>query len=191
MPEKVKLTNMTYGPFATVIVGANVNGKPNYTTVGAYGVVCEKPILYVSLKNTHYSTKGVKETGFFSVNVPNVNEVKKVDLCGIISGNENDKSKVFTSFYDENGNAPMIKECPVNYLCKVIKEIPIEDFTMFLGEVVCTYGSNNCVIDGKLDSEKVKPIMMMFPSYFGIDKKIGGIFQAGRELEKECKNKEI
>ena len=187
MSEKIKVNNITYGPFATVIVGANVEDKPNYTTIGAYGVVCEKPILYVSLKNTHYSTKGVKETGFFSVNIPNINEVEKTDLCGIISGNENDKSKIFTSFYDDNGNAPMIKECSVNYLCKVIKEIPVEDFTMFLGELVSTYASDDCITDGKLDSEKVKPINMMYPSYFGMGKKIGDIFQAGRELEKEYK----
>jgi hypothetical protein len=54
--EKIK--NYPVGPFPTVLAGADVNGKPNYATAGACGVVCMEPILYVSLKITHYTTRG-------------------------------------------------------------------------------------------------------------------------------------
>jgi hypothetical protein len=45
-----KIKNKTYpiGPFPTVPAGADVNGKPNYATVGACGVVCLEPVLYIS-----------------------------------------------------------------------------------------------------------------------------------------------
>jgi hypothetical protein len=40
---KKKIANIPFGPFITVLAGAMVNGKPNYATLGAYGVVSEKP----------------------------------------------------------------------------------------------------------------------------------------------------
>ncbi len=38
---KIKLQNRPVGPFPTVLAGADVNRKPNYTTIGACGVVCQ------------------------------------------------------------------------------------------------------------------------------------------------------
>ena len=61
--KKIKLQNRPFGPFPTVIVGADVNGKPNYATLGAYGIVSMKPVLYISLKSTHYTTLGVRQNG--------------------------------------------------------------------------------------------------------------------------------
>lgn len=93
--KKIKITNVPFGPFITVLAGAMVNGKPNYATLGAYGVVSEKPVLYISLKNSHYTTSGVVENGFFSVNIPSSEAVEKTDFCGCVSGNVEDKSAVF------------------------------------------------------------------------------------------------
>lgn len=175
---KKKIANIPFGPYITVLAGATVNGKPNYATVGAYGVVSEKSVLYISLKNTHYTTAGVVESGYFSVNIPSSENIEKTDSCGTVSGNKVDKSKIFESFYDEKGNAPMIKECPVNYLCKVIQTIPMFDFTMFLGEIVATYADEECLENGKPDALKVKPTIMMTSGYFDLNNKVGSIFQS-------------
>lgn len=174
---KTKIANIPYGPYITALAGATVNGKPNYATVGAYGVVSQNPVLYISLKNSHYTTAGVKESGFFSVNIPSADVVEKADYCGTASGNKVDKSQIFESFYDEAGNAPLIVECPVNYLCKVIQTIPIFDFTMFLGEIVAAYANENCLENGRPNALKVKPIVMMDTGYFGLQDRIGSIFQ--------------
>ena len=68
--KKIKLENQPVGPFPAMIVGAMVNEKPTYTTVGAGGCACLDPVLCVSLKNTHYITEGIVNTGYFSVNIP-------------------------------------------------------------------------------------------------------------------------
>lgn len=159
------------------LAGATVDGRPNYATVGAYGVVSQKPVLYISLKNSHYTTTGVVENGFFSVNIPSSDDIERTDYCGTVSGNQADKSQVFESFYDEAGNAPLIKECPVNYLCKVIQTIPIFDFTMFLGEIVAAYTNEDCLENGRPDALKVRPTVMMDAGYFGLYDKVGSIFQ--------------
>jgi flavin reductase (DIM6/NTAB) family NADH-FMN oxidoreductase RutF len=176
--NKKKIANIPFGPYITVLAGALVNGKPNYATIGAYGVVCQKPILYISLKNSHYTTKGVLENGFFSVNIPSSESIEKTDYCGSVSGNKIDKSNVFESFFDDAGNAPMIRECPMNYLCKVIQTIPISDFTMFIGEIVATYANEECLENGKPDALKVKPTILMHTGYFNIKDKVGSVFKA-------------
>ena len=175
---KTKIANIPYGPYVAVLAGACVNEKPNYAAIGAYGVVSQKPVLYISLKNSHYTTAGVIENGFFSVNIPSSDEIEKTDYCGTVTGNQVDKSNVFQSFYDESGNAPMIKECPVNYLCKVIQTIPIFDFTMFLGEIVAAYADESCLKNKRPDAAKVKPTILMDSGYFDINNRVGSIFKA-------------
>ncbi|HWR06938.1 flavin reductase family protein [Sporomusa sp.] len=183
--EKIKLPNRPIGPFPTVLAGVEVNGRPNYVTIGACGVVSLDAVLYISLKSTHYSIKGVKETGFFSVNIPSAETVRKTDYCGVVSGKNIDKSNLFTSFYDDLGRAPMIKECPMNMLCKVINQVPMFGFEMFFGEIVAVYGNEQCLTDGKLDPLKVNPIIMMGSAYFNLGHEVGQIFKEGREFKKE------
>lgn len=175
---KKKIANIPFGPYIAVLAGATVNGKPNYATIGAYGVVSQKPVLYISLKNSHYTTKGVVENGFFSVNIPSSEAIEKTDYCGTVSGNKVDKSIIFESFYDEAGRAPMIKECPVNYLCKVIQAIPIYDFTMFLGEIVAAYANEDCLENGKPNALQVKPTILMDTGYYDVNQRVGSIFKA-------------
>ena len=182
--KKIKVQNISFGPFPTVIVGAEVEGTPNYATVGAYGIVSLKPILYVSLKSTHHTTVGVKKNGYFSINIPSSDLVKETDYCGIVSGKTVNKSEVFTSFYDELGNAPMAKECSMNYLCKVIKTIPMFDFEMFLGEIVAVYVNEDCLTEQKPDPIKINPIIMMNTSYCDLGKEVGNLFKSGLDLKK-------
>jgi len=175
--KKTKIASIPYGPYITVLAGASVQGKPNYAAIGAYGVVSQKPVLYISLKNTHCTTAGVIENGYFSVNIPSSENIEKTDYCGTVTGFKTDKSCVFESFYDEAGNAPMINECPVNYLCKVIQTIPIFDFTMFIGEIVAVYANEDCLENGRPDAVKVKPTLLMDTGYFDIKSKIGSVYK--------------
>ena len=177
--KKIKIQNQPFGPFPTMIIGADVNGKPNYVTVGACGVVSLKPVLYVSLKSTHYTTPGVKENGYFSVNIPPVSMVEQTDYCGMVSGKTVEKSSLFTPFYDELGGAPMIKECSMNFLCKVIQVIPLFGFEMFLGEIVAVYVNEDCITDGKPNPLKLNPIIMMGASYYSLDEVVGNLFRTG------------
>ncbi|OPY55811.1 MAG: Flavoredoxin [Pelotomaculum sp. PtaU1.Bin035] len=183
--EKVKIKNYPMvSPAPTVLVGADVNGKPNYATVGAFGVVCLEPVFYISLKSTHYTTIGVKENGYFSINVPSADMVQITDYCGIISGKITDKSVVFTPFYDELEKAPMISECPLNFLCKIIQNVPICGFEVFFGEIVSTYLNKQCLTDDKPDPLKINPMIMMGTSYFDLGQAVGNVFKEGLEYMK-------
>ena len=180
--NKIKFENRPVGPFPAMIVGAMVNDKPTYTTVGAGGCACLDPVLCVSLKNTHYITDGIIKTGYFSVNIPSTALLKEMDYCGIASGRDIDKSKLFTSFYDNASNAPMIEECPLSFLCKVESSKEIRGFTMFFGEIVTAYANEDCLTDGQPDPIKIDPIIMMGFSYCNLDKIIGQPFTEGKTL---------
>jgi len=164
-------------PTPIVLVGAEADGKANYTTVGAFGVACQAPIFYISLKHTHYTTKGVIETGYFSVNLPNEKILPRTDYCGRVSGHDADKSAIFESFYDEAGKAPMIMESPMNYLCKVIQQTCVRDFDVFFGEIIKTFVNENCLTDGNPDPLKIAPVLGMGATYYNLGQPIGDVFR--------------
>jgi len=183
--QKVKIENRPVGPFPAMIVGAMVNEKPTYTTVGAGGCACLDPVLCVSLKNTHYITQGIAESGYFSVNIPSSSLVKEMDFCGIVSGKDVDKSELFAPFYDDAGQAPMIKECPLCFLCKVCDSKEIRGFTMFFGEIVAAYANEDCLTNSQPDPIKIDPIIMMGFSYCNLESVIGQPFAEGKKLRKD------
>jgi len=180
--NKIKLQNQAVGPFPAMIAGAMVNGKPTYTTVGAGGCACLEPVLCVSLKDTHYITQGIVQSGYFSVNIPSPALVKELDYCGIISGKDVDKSNVFTSFFDESGEAPMIEECSLNFLCKVCDSKQIRGFTMFYGDIVTAFAGEECMSDGRPDPIKIDPVIMIGFSYCSLGKVVGQPFSEGKKL---------
>jgi flavin reductase (DIM6/NTAB) family NADH-FMN oxidoreductase RutF len=162
-----------------MLVGSESEGRASFATVGACGVVCLEPILHVSLKRTHRTTAGVRETGFFTVNLPSSDMVAITDFCGTVSGHDLDKSDLFTTFMDPRGRAPMIQECPLNVLCRVIRTVDIFDFEMFLGEIVATYASSRVLTDGRPDPRKVDPLILAGDGYWALGERAGTIFKAG------------
>lgn len=180
--KKIRLDNRPVGPFPAMLVGAMVQGKPTYTAVGAGGCACLDPLLCVSLKNTHYITQGILQTGCFSVNIPSAALVKEMDFCGMVSGREVDKSTLFTSFFDEAGSAPMIEECPLNFLCHVCDSKEIRGFTMFFGEIVAAFAHEDCAAAGKPEPLKIDPIIMMGFHYCSLKDVIGQPFAEGKKL---------
>lgn len=180
--SKIKLANQPIGPFPAMIVGAMVDDNPTYTTVGAGGCACLEPVLCVSLKDTHYITEGIRQTGYFSVNIPSTDLIKEMDYCGIVWGKDVDKSGLFTLFFDNSGSAPTIEECPLTFLCKVCDSKEIRGFTMFFGDVVAAYASEECMTDGKPNPIKIDPIIMMGFNYCSLDSVIGQPFAEGKKL---------
>ena len=178
--KKSKLKNQAVGPFPAMIVGAMKNEKPTYTTVGAGGCACLEPVLCVSLKDTHYITDGISESGYFSVNIPSTALLEKTDYCGLVSGKELDKSSLFTPFFDPSGNAPMIGECPLNFLCRVFDTKCVRGFTMFFGDLIAAFIDEACLTDGKPDPLVIDPIIMMGSSYCNLKSVVGRPFSEGR-----------
>ena len=180
--------NILY-PYLPVLVGANVNGRPNYITIGLVGWLCYDA-LSVSVGHKQYTNGGIRENGTFSVNQPTVRMVKEVDYCGLYSGRRVDKSALFGNFYGELGTAPMIRECPVNIECRVIQTMARRVHTVFIGEVVGVYVDDEYLKEGLVDVSKVEPIFFApekrggrsSGSYWMLGERLAQAWEVGKEL---------
>jgi flavin reductase (DIM6/NTAB) family NADH-FMN oxidoreductase RutF len=180
---KTKLgPNTIMFPYPTVLVGAMVNGKPNFMTASWVGIACSNPpAISVAIRPERYTYKGVIEHNTFSINVPGSNLAKATDFCGIYSGRDNDKTSLFHIFYGKLENVPLIEECPLNLECKVIHTIEIGTHTLFIGEIMETHANDDCLTNGKPDIKKIDPIIYATGTrqYHKIGDEIGRAFKIG------------
>ncbi|MBM2825127.1 MAG: flavin reductase domain protein, FMN-binding [Dehalococcoidales bacterium] len=151
-------------PTPVVMVGANVNGKPNFMTVAWCGIAnSEPPMVAVGIRHSRYTDIGIRQNMTFSVNVPSTDLARETDYCGIASGAKANKTEVcqFKVFYGKLVNAPLIEQCPVNLECKVVHLLDLGSHTLVVGRIEESYVSENCLTDGKPDISKIKPLIYM------------------------------
>ncbi|MFC2048429.1 flavin reductase family protein [Chloroflexota bacterium] len=149
-------------PRPTFLVGANVDGKPNFMTVVAGGVAnLEPPMISVAIQPHRYTHKGIKQNLTFSVNVPSADLVRETDYCGIVSGSEVDKAEVcqFNVFYGKLENVPLIEQCPINLECKVVHILDLGSHSLIVGRIEEAHVSESCLTDENPDINKVKPLI--------------------------------
>jgi flavin reductase (DIM6/NTAB) family NADH-FMN oxidoreductase RutF len=186
--SKVNMGKMSVSVTPTVIAGAIVDGKANYLTLGACGLMSiNPPLLYISVNKAHYTNSGIREQGWFSVNIPSRDLVAKTDYVGLVSGRDIDKSGVFTAFYGKAAIVPMIDECPVNMLCKVFKEVDLPSNDVFIGEIIETYVDEKLMIGSRPDLKKIDPLILGGASYWALGDAVGAAFKDGQALIKKGK----
>ena len=173
------------------IVGSMVNNKINYATYGSFGLLSPRPktYIYIGSQRSRYTNIGIQENGYFSVNIPSVEQMRETDYVGIVSGRNLDKSIVFKSFFGSVDKAPMISECPVNMLCKLIKTVDLPDRDIFFGEVLETYVNEECLSNGMLDFVKINPMLFTMNglghfSYWKLGKVVGTAYKEGKTMLK-------
>ncbi len=183
---KVMIGKTSVRPAPVVIAGALVNGKANYLTLGGCGTMSMSPLLvYIAVNKAHYTNAGIKENGYFSVNLPSADMAVITDYVGLVSGRDTDKSGVFTSFYGSVKKAPMIEECPVNMLCKVYDTLILPNNEVFIGEIVETYVNADCLDDKAPDMKKINPMMLAGGSYWSLGEVVGAAYKDGKTMIKK------
>jgi flavin reductase (DIM6/NTAB) family NADH-FMN oxidoreductase RutF len=171
-------------PLPTTLVGANVNGKPNYITMAHVGIM-DLGSVSLGMHKSHYTNIGIRENETFSVNLPSIKMVKETDYCGIVTGKKVDKTNLFETFYGKLRTAPMIKECPLNMECRLIKTLDFPNHDVFVGEVVETYIDEECLTDEMVDFSKIQPILFVMNdrSYWKLGERLAKAWSIGNELK--------
>ncbi len=171
-------------PSPTTLVGALVDGKPNYATVAHVGIVAYVAVS-LSMGKMHHTNIGIRANGTFSVNIPSTDMAAETDYCGLVSGRDVDKSSLFQNFCGKLDTAPMIGECPVSMECRLVETVDFRTHDVFIGEIVATYCEESCLSDGMIDLTKVKPILFMNDRrYYELGPPFAHAFQIGKGLKK-------
>jgi flavin reductase (DIM6/NTAB) family NADH-FMN oxidoreductase RutF len=186
---KIKRLPMLF-PHATVLVGADVGGQPDFIAVAWVTIACgTPPHIAIALNRVRHSFKGVKQNMAFSVNIPSRALVKETDYCGLATGAETDKVRDchFEIFYGEVAHAPFIGQCPVNIGCEVEHIVRLGSHYLIAGVVREVLVADDCLTDGKPDAAKIDPLLVVATpalTYHAVGESLGAAFRIGKKIKK-------
>ena len=171
-------------PMPTTLVGALVNEKPNYLPIAHVGIM-DLGSVSLGMGKVHFTNAGIKANGTFSINIPSVDLVQETDYCGLVSGKNVDKSKIFETFYGILKTAPMIRKCPINMECKLVQTVDFARHDIFIGEVIEAYSEEEYMTDGIVDISKVRPILFVMDdrSYWTLGNRFAQAWHIGKQYE--------
>lgn len=161
--------------------------KPNIMAVSWGGICCSKPpCIAISLRKATYTYDNITYHQAFTVNIPSIQHVKEADFAGVFSGRELDKFKELslTPLKSDLVNAPIVKEFPVNVICKLFKTLEIGLHTQFVGEILDVIADEETLgNNGYPQIEKVQPFIYdsSSTSYYSIGNRIAEAFKADRK----------
>lgn len=132
------------------------------------------PAVMVGIKPEKYTYELISSLKEFAINIPNIDQLDKVHVCGSISGKDEDKYQKSCLTY-QRGNkidSYIIKECPVNIECKVVHQINYEgSHKWFIGEIKEVH----------IDDEYTRSNALMF--WLGQFRKVGQIIEGRSDEE--------
>jgi len=183
---KVKLGAMIPAyPMPVALVGALVDGKPNFLTAAWFSMLCySPPMLGVALGHSHHTNKGIRENKVFSLCLPGEQLIAVTDHVGIVSGKNTDKSGLFELFQGETG-APLIAQCPLCVECELIRVEKNGPNELYLGKIIQVHADSEVLTEGRLDLAKIRPLLLSQPEslYYGLGKKLEKAWSVGRNYK--------
>jgi flavin reductase (DIM6/NTAB) family NADH-FMN oxidoreductase RutF len=131
----------------------------------------------------HKTTDNIELTGAFTVSFADIRTVAESDYFGLVSGHKvPDKvAKVgFTVTPSPNVDAPIINEYPLTLECKVVSWAD----GILIGEVVNMSADESILTDGKVDLEKLQPIVFDAASvtYRAVGEVVGQAWGSGKKF---------
>lgn len=192
-----KAGNMLYPLPAVMVSVTDEDGNHNIITIGWAGTICTNPpMLSISVRPERYSYHMIEETGDFVVNLTTEDLAYATDYCGVKSGRDVDKFKELhlTPEPADDVKSPLIKECPVNIECKVVKKEELGSHHMFIAEVKAVHVDDSYMDEkNRFALEKTKPIVYVHGEYYSLGDLLGtfgySIRKPGKDKKKSKKRK--
>ncbi|MEW6307432.1 MAG: flavin reductase family protein [Bacillota bacterium] len=168
----------TLYPVPAALISVAGEPRPNLITLAWVGVVCsDPPVLSIGVRPTRYSHGLIEAAGDFAVNLPTAAMARAVDLCGNLSGRDEDKfaRAGLTAYPATRISSPLVAECPVNVECRLRQAIPLGSHTLFLGEVVAVHAEESVLgANGRPDSAKLEALAYIAGQYWRQGQPLGG-----------------
>ena len=156
-------------PMPVVIVGSEFENTINWLTVAYVGIIGSN-LISLSLSKNHFSNSLIKQSKQLSINIPSIEDVKKTDKVGCISGHNENKSDIFEIFRGSFRYAPMIKSFPINMECLIHQILDIDE----QHELFICQPTNIYIKEGlSFDIKSFNPLLFSWEGYYSVGEKIG------------------
>lgn len=177
--------NTVITPEAVLIIGTyDENGVPNAMNA-AWGTQTDFSEITISLSQ-HKTTENIEKTGAFTVAFGTVDTVTISDYFGVESGNKVNKIAKAGCHVHKSAhvNAPIIEEFPLTLECKCKDWNP--ETGILVGEIVAQQADESIITDGKIDLDKMKPIIYdsAIHAYRSVGPVIATAFSEGFKIKK-------
>ena len=171
--KKKQPTQILLGPVPSALIACGNGTENNILTLAWVGVVnSSPPMISAAIRPNRYSHDLIRDTGEFTVNLPNIDQVALTDGCGTLSGRDLNKFEHFklTAVKGTLEYAPMIDQCPISMECKVEHTLELGSHTVFIGRVVASYAAEEVVDEkGGIDFRRCRLLGFCAGSYLQTD----------------------
>lgn len=180
-------------PMPTSLVVTGNMEKANIVTIAWVSLLTSSPpTLGISVGTKGFSGSEILKNKEFTVNIAGVDIMKEADFCGITSGKNIDKFERsgLTKIASKHIKSPIIKECPLNFECKLVSSSIVGTTNHFVGEILELYMDTdklkNTSDPRSLDIELFNPLIYIGGAreYRKIGEKVGDSYEIGKSLIK-------
>jgi flavin reductase (DIM6/NTAB) family NADH-FMN oxidoreductase RutF len=182
---KVRIATNVFITMPVVLVGTVVDGRANFMAVGwVTRVNSQPPLIGVGIHRSHHTARGILANQAFSVCIPGADLADRTDYCGLVSGDSVDKSAVFDLFYGEIQAAPLIRECPLCFECRLVHTGDFATNYFFVGEITAAHAEEVFLTKGKPDWDKINPLILTMPDnrYWRLGECAGSAWKIGKQV---------
>lgn len=137
LPLRDALRLIAPGP--VTLVSTMYHDHPNLMTASWLQPLSLNPTLIaVAVQPSRLTHEFMTKTGVFGVNIPTIDLLSRVHLCGFRSGREGDKFEAahLTPAEAVAIEAPLVTECVAHIECEVLDRFTIGDHDLFAGNVL-------------------------------------------------------
>ncbi len=172
-----------------LVVGGTMDLADTLAVAWINVVASTPPTVAMGLRKTRRTLELIRETGDFTVNVPDTALVAAVDYCGITSGRASDKfaDAGLTLTPSSLVTSPLIAECPYNLECKVTSETEVGDYVLVLGEILETHAEERILRAGTdiIEMDALDPLSYIAGAreYRAVGPKVEDAYSVGKSLK--------
>jgi flavin reductase (DIM6/NTAB) family NADH-FMN oxidoreductase RutF len=126
-------------PGPVTLLSTMYRDQPNVMTAGWFLPLSLEPTLIgVAVQPSRLTHEFITKTEQFAINIPTVDLLSAVHLCGMTSGREGDKfvAASLTPTEASEIEAPLVSECVAHVECGVVERVTFGDHDLFIGRVL-------------------------------------------------------
>jgi len=172
MKKRINPFRPVYPSPAALIVSADASGRPNVLTLAeVFNVSIREPVIVgIAVRQATYSHGLIVAGGQFTVNLPTVSLLEKVDTAGLISGRDVPDKLARIGLRPLPSSVvvpPILAECPVNLECRVLSVQTVGDHDLILGQVVAEHVDEDKLDPaGQPDPQRLEMLIYAFGQYW-------------------------